>query len=208
MKSKAIEKAEKRMSEILAEKDAELAGINSAINRTEEEKAKKEISADKAAAEGRFTECEKLKSEIAELEVKHAMYERRVKALKEEPLIEEAEYKELCDAVKEEANKNVEEAIKTLIENAEIMYEKSIEIEDLQYRVNFFLKKLCNKVFRSYKEYYDYMGRHNKLYRESESVDYGKLIAWSRRAVNCPTYTEYTGKEITNNPLKDSFFYK
>ena len=203
MRLKAVEKAEKRAAELLAGKDAELAGVRSAMKRLEDEKAEKEAAADEAAAEGRFTECEKLKTEIAKMDERRYMYERREKSLTEDPLITEEEYKELCKAIKSEAAEGLEEAIKVTVECSEKMQEKAVELDEVQTRTNDILKKLCNKVLRDYKPYYDYThGQYSKMFTKYESVDYNDVINWGLRGVRNQRYTEYTGKTV--KPLHDT----
>lgn len=196
MKLREIEKAEKRAAELLAGKDAELAGVKSAINRLESEKVTKQEAAEEAAAAGRFEECEKLKAEITKMNERRDMYERREKSLEEDPLITEDEYKELCQAIKSESAEDLEAAIKIIVECSEQMQKTALELEEVQARANGILKKLCNKVLRDYKPYYDYIHKkYTKMFTKYESVDYGNVISWGRRGVKSQAYEDYTGKK-------------
>lgn len=145
---------------------------------------------EKAVVAGNDAAYIKLKREKADLTDRMEICKRRLDNLQNEPLISEAEYKEMISDITT-AGKEIEEETRTeLSALAESMESKGNELARVENRVNDLLHTVQDVLFKGNDRRRDSNGQIIRNFPgDDKRVSYGASIVWSRAAVQHYQYT-------------------
>ena len=196
MNLKTVPAAENMVKNILANKAEEEKRLAEAVETEKAAIAKAAEEMEAATAAGDVKAYQKAKAVLRDSEDAKEMHEKRQKALKQKPLISEAEYEKTVAEIFTEiatADNHTRERLAMLSDQMEIAVQ---ELQEAFTRANVVLHQLQHDVYMDADRSRNAKGEMLRLAHEDKKVDKWETVNWGKAGVSHYQYFLFTGRKV------------
>lgn len=190
---KSIIETREMVSRILADREKETEEITGKVKDAQKAVDAAKYALETAITSGDLKTYQAAKAQLREAEDAREMYEARLEALHNKPLITKERYEKAVAAIYSEVAAADDQTKQALVKLSDQMNTLASTLETMLNDANSVLHVLQHDIYRDA----DMMRNANgEVYGRRKEIDKWKTVSWGKAGVNHDQYSEYTGRKV------------
>lgn len=193
---KAVNAVEKTVKKILSDRVTETADLTEQVKKEAAAIAKFSEAMEAATTAGDVKAYQRAKADRRDAADAKEMYEARLNALNNKPLISKADYEKAVADIYAEIAALEDQKKQQLAKLSDQMETEALELQEATEKANAVLRRLQKEVYRDADRSRNAKGDIMTLSHEDKAVNKWATISWGKVGVTSHQYAEYTGRKV------------